>query len=297
MTQLTNKYFQNVRGVVIAHMNVRSLPSNKINFKKEFDDCDIDCLSISETWLHDMMPDSQVILDGFNLIRHDRQTLNDRGETQTGGGLCVYLKQEYTFSVSELEQFNRSETDMEIQCLTFSKKFFKKCILINIYRPPHGNVYTFCDELLAMANQLGDYLDHEIFYVCDFNVDLKSVTKRNEARYLKDTILMLGCKQYIKEFTHFDTNGNTSMIDLACTNSDNIIASGTLDVHIADHLCIYVVRAARVEENTPVHFKGRSYRNYIAENFKLGLWNSDWGSFWDADDAEEAWQIIIIGSN
>ena len=69
----------------------------------------------------------------------------------------------------------------------------------------------FCEALLAMANQLGIYIDTEVFIMGDFNVDLlgpyRSNTKRDEARMLKNTILQIGCIQYINEITHFDPNG------------------------------------------------------------------------------------------
>ena len=86
MIHMTNTYFESTRGVVIAHMNAH-IPANILVLKTEFDDCGIDCLSISETWLHETVPDSLPNLCSFNLLRHDRQTLDKDGETQTGGGL------------------------------------------------------------------------------------------------------------------------------------------------------------------------------------------------------------------
>ena len=117
MTQSTKQYFEDTRGVSIAHMNVRSIPSNIITFRQEFEECDIDCLTISESWLNDTINDNQVFLEGFNLIRHDRQTLTDDGEVQTGGGLCIYMKQIYTYSTEELGHLNMSNANVELQLL------------------------------------------------------------------------------------------------------------------------------------------------------------------------------------
>ena len=38
---------------------------------------------------------------------------------------------------------------------------------------------------------------------------------------------------------------------------------------------------------------GRSYRNYIEDNYKMGLLNTNWDAFWEAKDAETAWKVFI----
>ena len=45
-------------------------------------------LIITETWLHQLIPDSAIELAGYNTQRHDRTA--DSGKSR-GGGLCVYV--------------------------------------------------------------------------------------------------------------------------------------------------------------------------------------------------------------
>ena len=50
----------------------------------------ISILAISETWLDSSVTNSEVSLDGFNIIRRDRDI--------HWGGVCIYIKSDLAFS-------------------------------------------------------------------------------------------------------------------------------------------------------------------------------------------------------
>ena len=54
-------------------------------------------MCITETWLSDSVPDSSVLIPGYNLLRKDRV------ET-SGGGVCIFVDSEIPYK--HIEYFN-----------------------------------------------------------------------------------------------------------------------------------------------------------------------------------------------
>lgn len=76
--------------------NVRSL-LNKMDelaalsrLQQEYQECSLTLFT--ETWLNDLIPDSLVQLDGFNLVRADRD-MRGSGK-KTGGGMCTVCERQ-----------------------------------------------------------------------------------------------------------------------------------------------------------------------------------------------------------
>ena len=72
----------NSPGLKIAHLNIRSLPKHLDELKilmadNPFDEFDVMCLS--ETRLNSTWPDTELRIDGYNILR-------DRDDSQRGGG-------------------------------------------------------------------------------------------------------------------------------------------------------------------------------------------------------------------
>ena len=66
-----------------------------------------------------MLQDSLITIPNYILYHHDRQTIRP-GSTdviQKGGGLAVYTREEAHVDISTLADMNRSNEDIEIQCL------------------------------------------------------------------------------------------------------------------------------------------------------------------------------------
>ncbi len=69
----------------MAHLNVRSLLPKVAELQCILSTCDIDVLSLSETFLTDNIADECLSVPGYKLYRNDR-------DSRHGGGVAVYVK-------------------------------------------------------------------------------------------------------------------------------------------------------------------------------------------------------------
>lgn len=92
----------------------------------------------TETWLHKDIPDSLVDIEGFSLIRADRNDLS--GKTR-GGGTAIYVNTNWckSFTVREITCC----TDLELLCVSLRPLYlpreFGNVIVCAVYVPPSGN--------------------------------------------------------------------------------------------------------------------------------------------------------------
>ena len=81
-------------------------------------------ITISETWLDNSIISSEVAIEGYNLIRCDRD--------RQGGGVCAYIRNDIAFK----ERFDLDNASLE--CLWFEILLpkTKPIVLGACYRPP-----------------------------------------------------------------------------------------------------------------------------------------------------------------
>ena len=117
--------------------------------------------------------------------------------------------------------------------------------------------------------------------------------KANDASKNLITITnQLGLNQLIKDITHINKKGKNTIIDLIFTNSEKVFSSKVGNVNMSDHLPIMVTRSHVPVVKEPVAFRGRTYKDYISDNFCMGLKNYNWDTFWNATDPAAAWEIL-----
>ena len=94
------------KGLHLLHLNIRSLfCKNKFDmFKQQMTDSGIDVIGLSETWLKNGMHSNFVNINGYNLLRLDRNW-SENGQLKKGGGVCLYVEDNILFSDNELTQW------------------------------------------------------------------------------------------------------------------------------------------------------------------------------------------------
>ena len=133
----------------------------------------------------------------------------------------------------------------------------RKIFVINIYRPPDGDMDQFFLILQNCINTIRKNYKIDTFVGGDFNLE---VTNKNTntfaklSRFLKINQL----KQHINTITKPDS---LSIMYLLLTNCEIIKGSGVMDINVSDHLAIYFIRKKSKIKKENVSFKGRSYKN------------------------------------
>ena len=89
----------------MAMLNVASLLKHLDEIRLILFDKKLDVLAINETRLDTTISDGLVNVDGYNVIRADRD--------RNGGGVCVYIRRHINY----ISRFDLVPTDLEAVCL------------------------------------------------------------------------------------------------------------------------------------------------------------------------------------
>ena len=196
---------------------------------------------ISETKLDDSFPESQFLMEGFQLpFREDR--------TDRGGGLLLYVNEDIPCKRISVNFMSNIETIfLEINL----KK--RKWLLLGIYNPHKEMTNNFLTGIGHKLNELS--LKYEnIIILGDFNSEMC------------EDVMQVFCTTYnfkclVKEPTCFKSINNPSCIDLILTNKSlyfqntTVIETGLSDFH---RLTLTVMKST-FQKQVP---KILNYRNY-----------------------------------
>ena len=242
--------------------------------------------------LNDTIPDSLLYIPGYQLLRWNRKFLNFLGKIKKGGGICCYVKTMLHHTNIEVCNLNWSTEDGEIFNILFDLPHIKKCIVINIYRPPSGNIETFLDKITDNITVLKTtYPKAEMLLMGDFylHIKLKNTTDAEHVKWLEQAT---GLKQHIQGTTRF--SNNDSCIDLIFTNMCNNFNVKILDINISDHQFIYLNSKHCPKISKKIEFTGRSYTNYQKERFCDQLLQRDWDIMYNMNDVNHAWDLMLL---
>ena len=137
----------------------------------------IDVLCLSETWLHDKYHDCILALRRKKLYRWDRSNGSSNGVVKSrGGGLACYLSSDFAADSVMLTDMCITTPHIELQTIKFACDSQKTRYILNIYRPPDGNVEMFFHTLeqTFLNHNLND---KEVCLIGDFIINYLT-TKR-----------------------------------------------------------------------------------------------------------------------
>ena len=281
-------YPTHYRGFHIAHLNLRSM-NNKFDLLKiHIQQMNFHIFTFSESWLTSSIPDHMIKVDGYNIVRLDREWKEDGRHTQKkGGGVGIYINEDLAYSTETLKEYNYSTKDIECLWVNILMKNSKDIIIGVVYRPPSGSVDVLCEKLSDSLEEIGNTYNKEIFILGDFNVNY--LQKDNpHTKQLTQFEVLTGLKQIVNKPTRM---GNC--IDLIFSNSTDIANSGVVDVNLSDHDLIFATKKKTTPKREHIDFLGRSYRNYDANVFKNKLSTFDWYDYWLLDDPSLCWGYLL----
>ena len=284
------------KGLHLAHLNVRSLLGGHSFdvLKHQIENSGLGVFSLSETWLTESTPDKSISMKDYNSVRLDRAWGDPTQGLKRGGGLACYIKEGINYSDTKYSHLNKACPDVEMLWLSISLANVRPLVIVSIYRPPQGR-YKCCCELVNEMFERANLKDNtDVFLIGDFNIDF-SDRKTSEFRELDFTTQSLGLKQLITTPTRYSfRNGvaKNSKIDLIFSNSDFIAHTSTLDLNIGDHLAVLVTCKKTAVKHEKVEFRGRSYRNYVREEFQNKLVNENWEPYYECNDSDVLWDIM-----
>jgi exonuclease III len=111
----------------MAHLNIASLPKHIDELRLQLTKQPLDILSINETRLDDTINDGLIHLNGYDVLRKDRNRM--------GGGVAIYFRDNINIK-------NRNDLvpdSLEALCVEVRKPKSKPILIVSCYRPPNSN--------------------------------------------------------------------------------------------------------------------------------------------------------------
>lgn len=161
------------RGFSVAHLNIRSIRTKIDEIELVLRNSGLDILTISESWLHAQLDSSIFTIDGYKLLRQDRN-YNDVDYVSVrkrGGGLLAYLTEDLYYNTQKYNMLNRSDGNLEMQIFTVKKGCDKETVILNLYRPPSGNFESFMNHIQQVMDVLNSERYLDIYILGDVNLD------------------------------------------------------------------------------------------------------------------------------
>lgn len=188
------KSFPKQRGFKMAFLNIVSLPKrfDEINFTMS--DKVLDLFAFNETRLDSTITDGMIHIDGYDLIRKDR--------SRTGGGVCIYLRNNINYQIRD----DIIPSDLEAVCVEINKPS-RPFVVITVYRPPNVSTdfFTHFEQLIQNI----DDENKEIYVLGDLNCDLLKSVSDQPTTKLKSLLEMYQLSQLITEATRITMTSTT----------------------------------------------------------------------------------------
>ena len=291
---LYSDHFQNKKGLHFVHININSLLPKIDELRHFAKSNNIAVLGITESKLDPSVSDSEIQIEGYELLRCDRN--------RHGGGVACFICKKLCFNIKNV--FPENIENIFVDILLPKTKPFTVGIL---YRPPtqHDFVQVISSNLDNLSPETND-----IYILGDLNINTfyngknlfdKNINHTNEnitfspmLKQYRELCVTFSLKQIINLPTRITSN-SISLIDHILTNASNMISgSGVIDIGISDHQMIYCTRKMiRSKYDIHKNIKCRSFKNYDATNFVDMLRLSDFPNYETYTDINHAYSDFI----
>ena len=117
------------KGLKIASLNVNSLLKHIDEIRVLLEKYTFDILVINESKIDNSIPDNEIHVIGYDLIRNDRN--------RYGGGVVLYVRDNIPFSVRN----DLIPNHLEMVCIEVSRPYNKSFLISTWYRPHQGVIH------------------------------------------------------------------------------------------------------------------------------------------------------------
>ena len=266
---------RNKAGLILAHLNIRSLRNKKDELAQVIKNNNIDVMTVSETHLSKDTPDELLDIPGYKIYRWDRNA--------DGGGVCTYIRGDIP-SKKRSDLSNPKLEALWVEVNTNSQKLLVCCF----YRPPSADKAYY----EAFLNVLDTVVDtNPIVILGDMNLDYRwdESLAKNPINYIEQVYNM---NQLITEPTRV-TDSTSTLLDIVLTTDQTMHKkSGVLKISVSDHYLVYTEVMLKTA-TTPVHteIKFRDFKTFSEQAFVSDLKEQaefrdansdthiDWGTF------------------
>lgn len=241
----------------MAHININGLAGFKFaEVQMWLSSALFDLLIITETKLDETFPNSQFAIQGFHLLRKDRN--------MHGGGVIMYIRKGIIF-----QRMKHLETNcVGIESIAVKFKLGSAwSTLIGIYRPPSllkTQWKSEVSDILEASSGNGQ----SVFILGDFNCDLLQPENRlKDGRDLLDILDIFDFKCLINSATRV-TSSTETLLDLILTDvRRRVLTTGVVNPHVSDHSLTYAILRTSLQAPRSQKVTFRSLKHYDTEAF------------------------------
>lgn len=275
----------------IAQLNIRSLRNKVDEVRIILSSCKFDILALTETHLDSTISNGQLQVDGYRIIRRDRQRANKK-QIGRGGGCLLYVID----NLSAIHLRSLSCPDIEAIWLKVTTKSIVLVVGV-CYRPPQDT--SFFDLVIQPIEKA--WLKYKnLLLIGDFNVDFGCTTEssKHQLKAKMNVIFSQFNLRVVNSECTRITATTSSLIDLVVTNVPKSVKRNvTVDIGISDHSLVCTQICIKPERARPKIISIRNYKALITNDFRKDLENSPWticDTFEDPDDVYGAWLNLFL---
>jgi Reverse transcriptase (RNA-dependent DNA polymerase)/Endonuclease-reverse transcriptase len=280
-SKFQNKFFK------LISINAQSLANiDHANILRHLliDSC-VDLAAISETWLSSKHPDKLCAVQGYNLVRNDREGLR-------GGGVALLIKQNIKFKVLSSSPSLFDPANIEFICCEINLAN-SNLLVIALYRRPHTSC-TFNSFFTELQKHILHY--DEVVVVGDFNVNFAVETQATQELVTKFDDL--GLNRLPIADTHTSYNSLTTIDAMFTTTHVNINCFGKLPNLLSTHEILFVVLNKPYEPDSSEKRYIREFCSVPADELMDKALLLNWplcGIQGGVDEKLEAFNNMILG--
>lgn len=253
-------------------------------FIDQYDNC-IDAITLSEHWLE---RNETIHIENYELVSCYSRT------SKRGGGSCILLRA--GIEHKELEELKQQSIESVIECVATTITSLK-IVIINVYRPPNGDMEEFFIRLEMILQKLNTKYD--ILFSGDFNIDM--LNENRTTTRLRDLFKSYNLLQTIHQATRKTATSATNVDNIFTNIKDyqSEVVTSMLSDHTAQRISFMTY--GHKTHKTEFKMKKRFFSKYKLELLRNELVDESWEQVYQAETVDDCFksfhEILTVAIN